>query len=165
MSSNSSLNYEGWGMAASLITMTDCPSVGISQTVIVVSVGYKGKEEGHFSLAFPFLSLHENSQRLGSDWLEGEKNVSWFGKAEMVKSQRQVMLHWWCVVVAYSVAGRISINEKKRRSCVLCHKRHFECYIRCHFKMLHCLESFLNVFAPDKNHILRSKGGETTADL
>lgn len=45
MSSSSSLNYEGSGMAASLITMTDCPSVGISQMVIVACVGYKGKEE------------------------------------------------------------------------------------------------------------------------
>lgn len=60
-------------MAASLITMTDCPSVGISQMVIVVLVGCEGKEEGHFSLAFPFLSLHENSHRLGSDWLEGKE--------------------------------------------------------------------------------------------
>lgn len=50
--------------------MTDCPSVGVSQTVIVACVGYKGKEEAHFSLVFPFLSLHENSQRLRSDWLE-----------------------------------------------------------------------------------------------
>lgn len=61
-------------MAASLITMTDCPSDGISQTVIVVCVGYEGKEEGHFSLAFPSLSLHENSQRLRSDWL-GRKEM------------------------------------------------------------------------------------------
>lgn len=70
MSSSSSLNYEGSGMAASLITMTDCPSFGISQTVIVACVGYEGKEEAHFSLVFPFLSLHENSQKLKSDWLE-----------------------------------------------------------------------------------------------
>lgn len=38
MSSSSSLNYEGPGMAASLITMTDCLSVGISQMVIVMYV-------------------------------------------------------------------------------------------------------------------------------
>lgn len=57
-------------MAAGLITVTDCPSVGISQMVIVVCVGYKGKEEGYCSLAFPFLPLLANSQSLRSDWLE-----------------------------------------------------------------------------------------------
>lgn len=52
-SSNSSLNYEGWGMAASLITMTDCPSVGISQMVIVGCVGYKEKEEVPLLIGLP----------------------------------------------------------------------------------------------------------------
>lgn len=65
-----SVSYEDWGMAASLITMSDWPSVGISHMVIVVCVGYEEKEEGHFSLASPFLSLHENSLGLGPDWLE-----------------------------------------------------------------------------------------------
>lgn len=70
LGSQSLHTHEGSGMVASLITMTDCPSVGISQMVIVGCVGYKEKEEGHFSLGFPLLSLLENSQRLGSDWLE-----------------------------------------------------------------------------------------------
>lgn len=60
-------------MAASLITMTDYPSVGIPHMVIVVCVVCKGKEDGYFSLAFPFFSLHENSPRLGRDWLERQE--------------------------------------------------------------------------------------------
>lgn len=34
LSSSSSLNYEGWAKAASLITVSDCPSVGVSQMAI-----------------------------------------------------------------------------------------------------------------------------------
>lgn len=40
-------------MAASLITMTDCPSVGISQMVIVGCVGYKEKEEVPLLIGLP----------------------------------------------------------------------------------------------------------------
>ena len=85
-SSSSRLSYEGSGTAASLITMTDCSSVGISHMVIVVCacvrvrvcvcVEHSEEEEGHYSLAFPFLSLLENSQRLRSDWLERKSDVS-----------------------------------------------------------------------------------------
>lgn len=69
MSSSSSLNYEGWATAAGLITVSDCPSVGVSQMAIAACARYEEKE-GHFSLVSQTPFLHENSGRAQYDWLE-----------------------------------------------------------------------------------------------
>lgn len=76
-SSSSSLNYEGWGMAASLITMTDCLSTGVPQTVILVCARYKGKGKGHFSLALAALVCMRTATDLRPDWLAGKRDVPW----------------------------------------------------------------------------------------
>lgn len=75
-SSSPSLNYEGWGMAASLITMTDCLSTGVPQTVILVCARYKGKGKGHFSLALAALVCMRTAADSRRDWLGGKRDVA-----------------------------------------------------------------------------------------
>ena len=100
VSSSSSLNYEGWAKAASLITVSDCPSVGVSQTAIAACAWYEEKK-GPFLIGLPN-SFSAWEQRENMIRLVGEKrDVSWFGKSEPMQNQRGVRLHWWCHVCSY----------------------------------------------------------------
>lgn len=64
----------------------------------------RGEGGGPFLIGLP-LSFFAWEQAEIEIWLVGKKrDVSWFGEAELVESQRQVMLHWWCIV-AYSILG------------------------------------------------------------
>lgn len=116
LSSSSSLNYEGWAKAASLITVSDCPSVGVSQMAIAACAWYKEKE-GHFSLVSQTLFLHENSKRTRSDWLERKEMFHDLASQNPCKTREG----WGCtggaVYVAYSVFSK---KMPKSLTCWVC---------------------------------------------
>ena len=115
MSSSPSLNYEACRMAVSLITMTDWPSVGISQTVIVVCTGDERKRGRSLfsigsglslplsrSLSLPFFFLHENSRILSCDWLREGKRccMVWRGRSGAKPETGDVALMVLCSLLS-----------------------------------------------------------------
>lgn len=123
LSSSSSLNYEGWAKAASLITMSDCPSVGVSQMAIAACAWYKEKE-GHFSLVSRTPFLHENSERTWSDWLERKEMFHDLASQNRCKTREG----WGCTDGAlYVVYSVLSKKMPKSLTCWVCivHQEHF----------------------------------------
>lgn len=104
MSSSSSLNYEGWATAASLITVSDCPSVGVSQMAISACARYE--EEGHFSLVSRTPFLHENNESARSDWLEKKETFHDLASQNRCNARDG----WGCtdgaLYVAYSILAK-----------------------------------------------------------
>ena len=110
MSSSSSLSYEACRMAVSLITMTDWPSVGISQTVIVVCTGDERKGGGPSSPLAPAsrslpltpFFLHENSRILPCDWLGERKRccMVWRGRSGAKPETGDVALMVHCSLLS-----------------------------------------------------------------
>lgn len=104
MSSSSSLNYEGWATAASLITVSDCPSVGVSQMAIAACARYE--EEGHFSLVSRTPFLHENNESARSDWLEKKETFHDLASQNRCNARDG----WGCtdgaLYVAYSILAK-----------------------------------------------------------
>lgn len=71
-------------------------------------------------LPLPFFAWEQPEIEI---WLVGEKrDVSWFGEAELVESQRQVMLLWWRIVAFSEVAN-------SRKMCAVHQKTHTLCQL------------------------------------